>query len=149
MTKMLHKQVNLCIENNKKQRTFIGLVLILPQHIYSMHHYLFSYGTLQLEQVQLENYGRKLKGSNDFLNGYRIEDLVITDIEVIRKSGKHIHPVAVCSGNKNDVIKGMIFEITEEELQATDKYEVSDYVRVMEKFESGKEAWIYIGKIKS
>lgn len=114
-----------------------------------MHHYLFSYGTLQLKQVQLENYGRKLKGSSDFLNGYRIEDLKITDIEVIRKSGKHIHPVAVRSGNKNDVIKGMIFEITEEELQATDKYEVSDYVRVMEKFESGKEAWIYIGKIKS
>ena len=54
--------------------------------------------------------------------------------------------MAVHSGNETDVIKGMIFEITEEELQATDRYEVSDYIRVMEKFESGKEAWIYIGK---
>ena len=80
------------------------------------------------------------------LKGYRIDDLEITDSDVIRKSGKHIHPVAVHSGNETDVIKGMIFEITEEELQATDRYEVSDYIRVMEKLESGKEAWIYIGK---
>ena len=113
-----------------------------------MHHFLFSYGTLQLDQVQLENYGRKLKGNKDLLKGYRIEDLEIADSEVIRKSGKHIHPVAVHSGNETDVIKGMIFEITEDELQATDKYEVSDYMRVIEKFESGKEAWIYIGKKK-
>jgi gamma-glutamylcyclotransferase (GGCT)/AIG2-like uncharacterized protein YtfP len=111
-----------------------------------VHHFLFSYGTLQLERVQLENYGRKLKGNIDLLKGYRIDDLEITDSDVIRKSGKHIHPVAVHSGNETDVIKGMIFEITEEELQATDRYEVSDYIRVMEKFESGKEAWIYIGK---
>lgn len=113
-----------------------------------MHHFLFSYGTLQLDQVQLENYGRKLKGNKDLLKGYRIEDLEIADSEVIRKSGKHIHPVAVHSRNENDIIEGMIFEITEDELQATDKYEVSDYMRVIEKFESGKEAWIYIGKKK-
>ncbi len=56
--------------------------------------------------------------------------------------------MAVHSGNENDIIEGMIFEITEDELQATDKYEVSDYMRVIEKFESGKEAWIYIGKKK-
>ena len=45
-----------------------------------MHHFLFSYGTLQLDQVQLENYGRKLKGNKDLLKGYRIEDLEIADI---------------------------------------------------------------------
>jgi len=32
-------------------------------------HLLFSYGTLQLEKVQLENYGRLLKGERDKLIG--------------------------------------------------------------------------------
>jgi len=36
-------------------------------------HLLFSYGTLQLENVQLENYGRTLRGERDRLIGYKIE----------------------------------------------------------------------------
>jgi hypothetical protein len=35
-------------------------------------HLLFSYGTLKLEKVQLENYGRILTGTPDRLNGYKI-----------------------------------------------------------------------------
>ncbi|MCB9033726.1 MAG: gamma-glutamylcyclotransferase [Chitinophagales bacterium] len=110
-----------------------------------MHH-LFSYGTLQLKKVQLENYGRILNGKKDVLYGYRIEDLLITDEIVLKKSEKNIHPVAVKTNHPNDFIEGIIFEITETELAATDQYEVSDYKRVLETFASGNQAWIYVAR---
>ncbi len=109
-------------------------------------HYLFSYGTLQLERVQIENYGRLLKGRKDRLFGYKLDKLKITDTEVLKKSGIEFHPIAVKTDSPNDVIEGTIFEITEEELIETDKYEVNDYQRVLEKFASGENAWIYIAK---
>lgn len=107
-------------------------------------YYLFSYGTLQLEKVQLETYGRKLKGIKDILEGFKVDELEITNTSVLQKSGKKFHPIAIPSQNKNDYIKGVIFEITEQELIETDSYEVSDYKRVLKTFKSGKNAWIYI-----
>ena len=113
---------------------------------YRLMHYLFSYGTLQLEKVQLENYDRILTGKKDRIVGYKIEDLLIIDAIVLSKSQKNIHPVAVKTNNKNHFIEGIIFEITEDELLETDKYEVSDYKRILETFDSGKQAWIYVAK---
>jgi gamma-glutamylcyclotransferase (GGCT)/AIG2-like uncharacterized protein YtfP len=112
----------------------------------SKKHRLFSYGTLQLEKVQIENYGRLLEGKKDTLFGYKLDKLKITDTEVLKKSGKEFHPIAVKTGSPNDVVEGTIFEITESELIATDKYEVNDYQRVLETFVSGEKAWIYIAK---
>jgi hypothetical protein len=40
----------------------------------------------------------------------------------------------------------MIFEITENELKQADNYEVDDYQRIFELFESGQTAWIYVKK---
>ena len=107
---------------------------------------LFSYGTLQFDKVQLENYGRLLFGEKDNLKGYKLDQLKITNSEVLEKSGKEFHPIAVKTDNLNDTIEGMIFEITEDELLETDKYEVDDYKRVLETFSSGKQAWIYVAK---
>ncbi|AEW87142.1 gamma-glutamylcyclotransferase [Flavobacterium columnare NBRC 100251 = ATCC 23463] len=107
-------------------------------------HLLFSYGTLQLEKVQLENYGRILVGQKDVLKGYEIEKLLITDPKVLAKSEQEYHPIAVKTGNKSDCIKGIIFEITSAELEETDRYEVDQYHRILETFESGKKAWIYV-----
>lgn len=109
-------------------------------------HYLFSYGTLQLAKVQLENYGRLLSGEKDSLKNYKLDKLQITDAEVLRKSGKEFHPIAVKTSSPNDRLEGTIFEITDEELLQTDKYEVSDYKRVLETFDSGKKAWVYVAK---
>ncbi len=109
-------------------------------------HLLFSYGTLQLEKVQLENYGRILKAERDKLTGYKIEDLQITDSKVLAKSQLKNHPIAVKSENENDFIGGVIFEVTETELAETDKYEVIQYHRILETFESGKKAWVYVAK---
>ena len=110
-------------------------------------HFLFSYGTLQLAQVQIKNYGRLLTGKKDRLPSYKLEKLKITDREVIAKSGQEFHPIAIKTDSFNDFIKGTIFEITELELQETDKYEVNDYQRVLETFSSGQKAWVYIAVI--
>ena len=109
-------------------------------------HLLFSYGTLQLEKVQIENYGRILKGDSDRLLGYKIGQLQITDSSVLAKSQLEYHPIAMKSENTIDFIEGKVFEISEAELVESDKYEVSDYQRILETFESGKKAWIYVAK---
>jgi len=108
---------------------------------------LFSYGTLQLERVQLETYGRLLTGEADSLYSYALKNLEITHAEVLAKSQQRFHPIAIRTENPEDLIKGMIFEITEDELIATDRYEVSNYVRVLETFTSGKQAWVYVAQL--
>ena len=50
--------------------------------------YLFSYGTLQQKNVQLENFGRILKGSKDVLQKYIVKELEIADEHVLRLSNK-------------------------------------------------------------
>ena len=49
---------------------------------------LFSYGTLQQEDVQLASFGRRLSGRADALVGWRQEMVEITDPDVLTKSGK-------------------------------------------------------------
>jgi len=107
---------------------------------------LFSYGTLQKEQVQMETLGRILKGEQDVLTGYRLEMLEITDREVLRKSSQKFYPVLKFSGNIEDEIKGILFEVTEEEILHADEYEVDDYQRIETVFKSGRSGFVYVGK---
>ena len=109
-------------------------------------HFLFSYGTLQSDRVQLANYGRLLKGKKDSLTHYKLERIKITDKEVLKKSDQAFHPIAIKTHDPNDVVNGTIFEITASELVETDKYEVGDYKRVLETFASGQQAWVYVAK---
>ncbi|MBT3666655.1 MAG: gamma-glutamylcyclotransferase [Opitutae bacterium] len=104
---------------------------------------LFSYGTLQLEEVQKALFGRILMGMKDQLPGYQVENLKIMDPHVIEKSGTDIHPILVFTGDSTDFVSGTVFEIDEEELKTADEYEVEEYERVSAKMSSGNEAWIY------
>jgi gamma-glutamylcyclotransferase (GGCT)/AIG2-like uncharacterized protein YtfP len=108
--------------------------------------WLFSYGTLQQPEVQLANYGRLLTGTPDALCGYRLAALAITDPHVIALSGKAMHTIARSSGRPEDRIEGTLFEMSEEELAATDAYEVDGYARIEVRLESGKTAWAYVGR---
>ena len=111
---------------------------------YSKHlEKLFSYGTLQLENVQRETFGRVLKGVKDTLTGYVLSEVKITDSEVIKKSGTDLHPILKATANRLDEVEGMIFEITQEELQQADEYEVEEYARIEAEFKSGERAWVY------
>lgn len=104
---------------------------------------LFSYGTLQQENVQLATFGRSLTGQQDSLIGYQLGEIEITDPDVLAKSGKKFHPILVKTGNPNDQVAGVIFTISEAELDQADGYEVEAYQRVMATFASGEIAWIY------
>ena len=107
---------------------------------------LFSYGTLQLETVQLEQFGRLLDGHPDTLTGYQIKDCAIQDPAVIKTSGKTIHPIACFTGHNLDEIPGVVFKVTAEEMQQADSYEVDDYQKVQCTLKSGKQTWVYVKK---
>ena len=104
---------------------------------------LFSYGTLQLPQVQESLFGRILTGRKEDLPGYKIEKLKITDRAVIEKSGTDMHPILVRTREPSDLVSGMVFEITQAELEKADEYEVDDYRRNLAIMSSGTHAWIY------
>ena len=106
---------------------------------------LFSYGTLQLPEVQRANYGRLLDGRPDALPGYVLRPLPITDPEVVRISGLAVHSIACRTGDPADRIPGVVFALTQAELEATDAYEVDVYGRVEVELESGKTAFVYVG----
>lgn len=105
---------------------------------------LFSYGTLQLPEVQRATYGRRLEGAADALPGYRLEDLPIADPHVVRVSGLAVHRIARRTGDPADIVPGTLFRLSAAELAATDAYEVGDYVRVAARLASGAEAFVYV-----
>ncbi|MET8630793.1 gamma-glutamylcyclotransferase family protein [Kitasatospora sp. NPDC004669] len=105
---------------------------------------LFSYGTLQLEQVQLSSFGRLLDGQPDALPGFRLTMIEITEPEVIAASGTDRHPLVLPSAEPGDAVNGTVFAITDEELAAADDYEVDDYARHEVVLASGTKAWVYL-----
>ena len=108
-----------------------------------MNHYLFSYGTLQDETVQLSIFKRKLSGRNDSITGYRLASIAIKDDEVVRISGLTHHNILV-PGEVKDSVSGTVFEITDQELVLADNYEAEDYKRVLVDTLSGTCVWVYV-----
>jgi len=95
---------------------------------------LFSYGTLQEKDVQIANFGRELEGQEDALPGYTIQILPVSN-----------YANAVPSSNPQDSVAGTVFEVTDDDLTAADKYEEdADYQRILVTLRSGKQAWIYL-----
>ena len=105
---------------------------------------LFSYGTLQLEAVQMALFGRQLTGSSDALKGFELVPLKIEDQNVVAISGKAHHPMATFTGRASDVVPGMVFAMTPDEIQNADKYEVPAVKRVSVVLQSGVRAWAYV-----
>jgi gamma-glutamylcyclotransferase (GGCT)/AIG2-like uncharacterized protein YtfP len=96
---------------------------------------LFSYGSLQQPAVQHEILGRNLPGSSDEVVGF--------ERVLIRRGNQQLANV-VRSEQPGARVAGMVFEITEAELQVVDAYEARDsYVRRVAALASGAQAWIY------
>ncbi len=106
--------------------------------------FLFSYGTLQLEAVQLATFGRRLAGTRDALPGFEQSMVEIEDKEVVATSGKTHHPIVRFTGRADDVVSGTVFAVTADELANADKYEVDAYKRVTVTLASGTHAWVYV-----
>ena len=109
---------------------------------HSIH--LFSYGTLRQPDVQMASFGRLLAGSDDAMPGYRVEQVEITDPDVLATSGARFHPIVAPAGDPSEEVAGTVFRINEEELWAADAYEVDDYARTQVKLKSGIHAWVYV-----
>ncbi|APG61956.1 hypothetical protein LPB140_02950 [Sphingorhabdus lutea] len=106
---------------------------------------LFSYGTLQQDNVQMAQFGRLLSGQKDVLTGYKLGEVKITDPDVVAKSGLDVHHILYASSASCDRVEGTLFWISEEELKSADEYEVDDYIRRRVTLTSGQQAWVYIG----
>ena len=106
--------------------------------------FLFSYGTLQLEPVQLATFGRRLAGTSDVLPGFEQCMVEIQDPAVVATSGKTHHPIVKFTGRSSDVVHGTVFSVTPDELQSADKYEVAAYKRIAVNLRSGVRAWVYV-----
>ena len=109
---------------------------------------LFSYGTLQQENIQISTFGRMLNGERDSLVGFEPSLVRIEDPEVAELLGKTHHANVTFTGDEASHVPGMVFEITEAELLEVDEYEAPfQYHRIAARLASGKEAWVYVALI--
>jgi gamma-glutamylcyclotransferase (GGCT)/AIG2-like uncharacterized protein YtfP len=106
--------------------------------------FLFSYGTLQLEAVQMETFGRRLAGTRDALPGFAQGSRAIDDPNVPAALGQTHYAIARYTGKTTDTVDGTVFAVTTEEIRRADDYEVAGYKRVAVMLRSGIRAWVYV-----
>ena len=100
---------------------------------------LFTYGTLQNPETQMQLLGRTLgDGAPDTLRGYRLAQL--TGIHFVYRI---IQPAAGAT------VEGLVFEVESDELDQLDAYEGEAYQRVSARLVSKTRAWVYIENPKS
>jgi gamma-glutamylcyclotransferase (GGCT)/AIG2-like uncharacterized protein YtfP len=99
---------------------------------------LFSYGTLQHEDVQENLFGRVLQGTPEKLSGY-----VLKRIQIEEEFGIVHYPVIVETENEGDFINGIVYEVSEIDLHQADLYEGMHYKRVEVHLHSNQKAWAY------
>jgi hypothetical protein len=106
---------------------------------------LFSYGSLQQEEVQLSTFGRKLAGEKDLLIGYEPSLVKIADPEVAKRLKKLHHDNVSKTGDDWSNVQGTVFEVSDAELLKSDVFEAQfGYKRVTVPLASEKEAWVYV-----
>ena len=106
---------------------------------------LFSYGTLQQEDVQLSTFGRRLSGDNDQLPRFEQSSVKIEDPQVIAATGMTHYANVRFTGKEANRVPGTVFEITDAELASADEYEATAfYQRIAARLDSGREAWVYL-----
>jgi hypothetical protein len=110
----------------------------------SKEQYLFAYGTLQTEAVQLATFGRRLDGTKDALVGYRLRIIQIEDQDFVAASGTADHRNLEFTGDPADSVEGTVFHVTQSELEQADAYEPSGYKRVLAQSRSGHDVWVYL-----
>lgn len=109
---------------------------------------LFTYGTLQTEEVQLETFGRRLEGKVDALPLYTVNTIEVPDQESVARSGSAIHRNLYFTGVASDFVAGTVYSVTRKELEQADAYEPEGYLRVLVQLRSGAKAWVYLNKEK-
>ena len=99
---------------------------------------LFTYGTLQQTDIQEELFGRRLVGTPETLVGYALEE-----IQIEEEFGLIDYEILVETGNPTHTINGIVYEVTQKELNQADLYEGMNYKRVEVHLQSDQKAWAY------
>jgi len=99
---------------------------------------LFSYGTLRSKQIQMQIFNKVLSGTQDQILGFKLKSLQIEE-----EFGMADYVVAVPSENLEDIIHGVVFDVSNSELLKVDQFESNSYKRVEVKLKSGITAWVY------
>jgi hypothetical protein len=106
---------------------------------------LFSYGTLQLPEIQLKTFGRELVGQKDRIVGYEPSLVKIPDPAIVARLQKTHHDNVTKAADASSSVQGTAFEVTDAELAQADIYEEEfNYVRVLVTLASGRESWVYV-----
>lgn len=95
---------------------------------------LFTYGTLQDEQVQRYVFGRTLEGRPDALPNHKwFENAILEKYALVRPTG-----------NPDDFVNGIVYRLSIKDLLRADVYETSAYRRELFTLKSGIRAWVYV-----
>jgi gamma-glutamylcyclotransferase (GGCT)/AIG2-like uncharacterized protein YtfP len=97
--------------------------------------YLFAYGTLQQADVQRATFGRLLQGEDDTLVGFE-------------RSTSRGHLNVKPTGRAEDRVAGLVYEVTDADLAAADRYEDrAEFARMTGTVASGKQVWLYVSSV--
>ncbi|WP_019670505.1 DUF4286 family protein [Eudoraea adriatica] len=119
-------------------RTELAVVKEFNENRLNATEYLFTYGTLQQENIQLTVFSRTLSGFNDVLSGYRLSDEKVVGV----------YPVMHPSENPADFVHGRVYMCSNKEILEADKYEGPAYKRIKVVLNSGISAWAYISSTR-
>jgi len=120
-------------------RTELEVIAIEKPIIASATEYLFTYGTLQDEEVQQMVFSRILNGKEDHLKEHAISKELVGGL----------YPTVQSSPKSVKGVPGIVYIISKDELQRVDIYEGDAYYRKKVILVSGTEAWVYLGKTES
>lgn len=108
---------------------------------------IFSYGSLQDEAVQRSVYGRLLRGEPDSLVGWVRTLIEVPKSHKAASLGTTHYANVEPSPQTSSRVPGMVLELTDSELEASDGYErEAEYVRVLITLASGRSAWVYVSE---
>jgi len=100
---------------------------------------LFSYGTLQQEDVQTSTFGRRLQGQQDELPQFEPSQ--------VPAAGGGFHANVTFNGRSDSCVKGTVFEISDADLAAADRFEeTAAYIRIAVTLASGRQTWVYVSR---
>ena len=96
---------------------------------------LFVYGTLIDDETRKNILKRSVSGTPATLDEYNLEEIIIEN---------ESYPAA--EKRSGCLIKGLLIEITSEELKELDVYETDAYKRREVELTNRERAWVYINK---
>ena len=103
---------------------------------------LFAFGTLKDKDIQETIFGRILIGTPDKLVGYTIKE-----IQIEEEFGLAQYPIITLTQNPEDSINGMLYQLSQRELELADTYEGIHYKRIQVQLHSNKLVWTYSAAI--